>query len=405
MASVKENRNRRGEIISYRFRACVGRDPATGKQVWRTATFPRPDGLSPKAEARHIRRAAEDWEAQQRGDYKKGLAPDRDKMTLAAFVNGHWWTNCVQAAGHAPNTLISYGKLARVVLEHFGERIRLAEIDPERVGAFVRWMKADKGYSERTAQMHFAILRGILSYAVSCGYLESSPIERMRQQDRPTVTHKEPDFLSADEIKAFLSALESDTDIPELWKAYFQLLIFAGVRRGEGLALQWRDYDPERRELTISKSVTLTGNPGAETAVKSPKNGKTRRVPVSDSLAAALEARRREVTEHYGECKPDWYVFGAVENPEKTVSPNKAYDRLSAFQRKHGLRRTSVHLLRHSFASLCLQGGGNLKQLQSVLGHSQAQTTLTYYAGIAESQNRAAVESVEKLINGGGTDK
>ena len=398
MASVKENRNRRGEIISYRFRACVGRDPSTLKQVWRTCTVDRPEDMTPKAEARHIRRAAEDWERQQRNDYKKGLEPDRDKMTLAAFVNGHWWPNSVEASGYAPNTLISYAKLKRNLLEHFGERIRLVEIDPERVGRFVRWLKVDRAYSEWTVKMHFNLLRGVLSYAVACGYLESNVIDRMRQQDKPTVKCKEPDFMSAEEIKAFLNALEADEDMPELWKAFFQLLIFAGVRRGEGLALQWKDYDPEKKELTVSKSVTLTGEVGAETAVKDTKTGKTRRVPVSDSLAAALEARRREVTEQYGECKPAWYVFGAVENPEKTVSPNRAYGHLMRFQKKHGLRRTSVHLLRHSFASLCLQGGGNLKQLQSVLGHSQAQTTLTYYAGITESQNRAAVESVEKLI-------
>ena len=405
MSSIKTNRNRRGEIISYRFRACVGRDEVTGKQIWRTVTYPKPEGLTPKAERRAIERAADEWERQQRDDYRKGLEPDRDRVTLAGFIRGHWWPNSVEAAGYAPNTLISYTKLTRGVLEHFGERIRLIEIDPERVGAFVRWLKADRGLSERTTRMHFNLLRGVLSYAVACGYLESNPIERMRQQDKPTVTIKEPDFMSVEEIKAFLNALESDGDMPELWKAYFQLLIFAGVRRGEGLALTWADYDAERRELTISKSVTLTGESGAETAVKDTKTGKKRRVPVCDTLAAALEARRLEMLSQYGECNPAWFIFGAVENPEKTVSPNLAYGHLSRFQKKHGLRRTSVHLLRHSFASLCLEGGGNLKQLQAVLGHSRAQTTLTYYAGIAEHQSRAAVESVERLINNGGNDK
>lgn len=404
MASVKANKNKRGRVISYRIRCCVGRDPSTLKQVWRTCTVDRPEDMTPKEEATYIRRLSEDWEKRQRADYNKGLEPDRDKMTLMEFINGHWWPNSVEAAGYAPNTLISYVKLTRNVLEHFGV-IKLIEITPERVGRFVRWLKVDKSYSERTVKMHFNLLRGVLSFAVACGYLEASPIERMRQQDKPTVTIKEPDFLSVEEIKTFLNALEADEEMPELWKAFFQLLIFAGVRRGEGLALQWSDYDPERRELTISKSVTLTGEAGAATAVKDTKTKKKRRVPVCDTLAAALERRRREVMEHYGECKPDWYIFGAVENPEKTVSPNRAYGHLSRFQKKHGLRRTSVHLLRHSFASLCLEGGGNLKQLQAVLGHSQAQTTLTYYAGVAENQSREAVNAVEKLIKNNGSDK
>lgn len=404
MASVKENRNRDGKIISYRFRACVGRDPATGKQVWRTATFPKPDGMTPKAEAKHIRRAAEDWESKQRDDYKKGLEPDRDKITLAEFVRGHWWPNCVEAAGHTPNTLNVYRRESDDMLGFFGERIRLVEIDVERIGRLIRWMKVDKGFAEKTTRLHFDVLRGILNYAVSCGYLEMSPIDRMRAQDKPTVTHKEPDFLTVEEIRAFLEALEADEDMPGLWKAYFQLLIFAGVRRGEGLALTWADYDVSRKELTISKSVTATGNPG-EVITKDTKTGKKRRVPVCDALAAALETRRREMIEQYGECQEGWLIFGDVKNPEKANHPNRAYDRLAAFQRKHGLRRTSVHLLRHSFASLCLQGGGNLKQLQAVLGHSRASTTLLFYAGIDERQNRAAVESVEKLIKDSGKDK
>ncbi|MBR0283254.1 MAG: site-specific integrase [Oscillibacter sp.] len=404
MASVKANKNKRGRVISYRIRCCVGRDPSTLKQVWRTCTVDRPENMTPKEEATYIRRLSEDWEKQQRADYKKGLEPNRDKMTLMEFVNGHWWPNSIEAARHAPNTLISYRKLSNTVLEHFGA-IRLVEITPERVGAFVRWMKVDKGYSDRTTRMHYDILRGVLSYAVSCGYLDASPIDAMRPQDKPTVPYREPDFLTVEEIKAFLDALEADEDMPGLWKAYFQLLIFAGVRRAEAFAVQWADYDESRKELIISKSVTLTGNPGAETAIKSPKNGRRRRVPVSSALATALEARRLEVMEHYGAVNPSWFIFGAVENPEKPINPNTAYDRLSAFQKKHGLRRVSVHILRHSFASLCLQGGGNLKQLQAVLGHNRASTTLLFYAGIAESQNREAVNAVEKLIKDNVSDK
>lgn len=400
MASIKTNANKAGEIISYRFRACVGRDPATGKQIWRTTTYPKPEGLSPKAERRAVERAAEDWEAKQRTDYRAGLEPDRDRVTLAAFIRSRWWPNAVEAHGYAPNTLVCYRKLSNGVLEYFGERIRLVELDPERIGRFIRWLTVERRYAERTVRAHFRLLDSVLEYAVTCGYLPENPTGKLRKQDKPKVHAKEPDFLSAEEVKAFLNALESDREMSLAWKTFFQLLLFGGLRRGEALAVTWKDYDETRKELMISKSVTLTGNPGAETAVKCPKNGKTRRVPVCDTLAAALERLRLAVVERYGECREDWFIFGAVTNPGQVRNPNCAYVQLASFQKRHGLRRTSVHLLRHSFASLALANGADLKAIQSALGHATAAVTLVYYAGVAEQQTRQAVAAVERVLTG-----
>ena len=290
MASIHKNPNG-----TFRIRACLGREERTGKQIWRTTTFQRPEGLTPKAEEKTIRRMAEDWEARQRRDYERNLDAHRDRLTLERFTHEHW-LSYMEGRGLSYNTLISYKKLSESLLDWAGARIRLAEISVETVSQFIRWLRVDKQYADRTVRGYFDCLRSILDYAVRCGYLEKNPAERLKE--KPAVKHKEPDFLSMDEARAFLDALDSDDGMPELWKAYFQLLLFAGVRRGEGLALQWADYDAERRELKISKSVTLTGKPDADRVVKGTKTGKTRRVPVSETLSDALEARRRELEEH-----------------------------------------------------------------------------------------------------------
>ena len=398
MASIQAGKN------TFRVRVCVGRDERTGKQVWRTTTFQNPEGMTPKAAERERRRIADEWERKQRADYAAGLDQHRDRITLKAFTWEHWFTNSVEAAGLAYNTLISYRKLAGGVLEYFGERIRLVEITPERIGGFIRWGRTDKGFSDRTVRMHFDALRAILAYAVACGYLDKSPVDSMRPQDKPTVRIQEPDFLKPDEARDFLDALDGDS-MPELWKAYFQLLLFAGVRRSEGLALTWADYDSERKELVISKSVTLTGERKAETVVKSTKTGRRRAVPVSETLAGALEARRAEMAAWYGDVKPEWFIFGEVTNPEKPQNPNRVYQHLRRFQDRHGLRRTSVHLLRHSFASLALGSGADLKAIQRTLGHSRPSMTLQYYAGVAEQQTRAAVDGVERTLRRGSDEK
>lgn len=69
MASITEKRGRDGDIISYRFRACVGRD-ASDRQIWRTATVKRPEGFTPARERKEVERLADDWEREQRAAFR-----------------------------------------------------------------------------------------------------------------------------------------------------------------------------------------------------------------------------------------------------------------------------------------------------------------------------------------------
>ena len=392
MASIRANPNG-----TFWARVCLGRDERTGKQIWRSRTFQPVENMTPAKAEKELRRRVDEWERQERADYEQGLEQHRDKMPLERFTRENWWTYTT-GRGLSHNTIISMKKLSETVTEHFGPRIKLVEISRAKIDTFISWLRTEKRYSDRTTRMNFDVLRSILDYATETGYLSENPIEKMKVKDRPHVSIDEPDFLTESEATAFLEALDADTVLPELWKTYFQLLLFAGVRRSEGLALTWADYNPDKRELLISKSVTLTGEAEAATAIKDTKTGKRRRVYVSDSLAAALERHRQDVTEKYGECSPDWYIFGKTQNPQEPRNPNQVYQRLARFQKRHGLRRTSVHLLRHSFASLALGAGADLAAIQKALGHSRASMTLTYYAGCAERQERGAAAAVEKAV-------
>lgn len=86
MASIDIKRNKQGEIISYRIRACVGRDDSY-KQIWRTCTIPRPEGLTPARERKEVERQADAWEQAQKAAFEKGLpTEDKSKITFADFV-------------------------------------------------------------------------------------------------------------------------------------------------------------------------------------------------------------------------------------------------------------------------------------------------------------------------------
>lgn len=78
MASITHNK-KDGKIVSYKFRACVGRDEF-GKQIFRCSTWKAPDGMTPSRAEKAAQKAAADWERQVKDEYKKDmLDPQRIK--------------------------------------------------------------------------------------------------------------------------------------------------------------------------------------------------------------------------------------------------------------------------------------------------------------------------------------
>ena len=71
MASITQNK-KDGKIVSYKFRACVGRDEF-GKQIFRCSTWKAPDGMTPSRAEKAAQKAAADWERQVKDEYKKDV--------------------------------------------------------------------------------------------------------------------------------------------------------------------------------------------------------------------------------------------------------------------------------------------------------------------------------------------
>ena len=399
MASIKENRNKAGEIISYRFRACVGRNDAY-KQIFRTVTIDRPEGMTPAKERKEVERLAAEWEKKEREAFRQGMSAEKDKITLAGFIREHWTPDHVENGKHSANGREFFKYTAGIVVEYFGEKMKLVEVTPERIKRFLKWLRTEKQYSEATQQHILHTLSNILNYAVRTSYLDRNPTERLAAADKPTVTAKPIDFLTVDEARLFLEALEK---APLFWRAFYNLLLFAGLRRGEALGVKWSDYDAQEKTLTICRNITPDKEADSKKCVKSTKTGRNRVVPIADGLADLLERRREDVIGKYGKVSPDWFIFGKDEQPDAPLYPTSATTWLRRFERRNGLREVSCHDLRHSAASLGMEAGADLKQVQNLLGHSNPTVTMRFYAGITQERTRRAVQGIENLVRGAQT--
>lgn len=402
MASITPKKDTQGNITGYKVRVCLGRDDQY-KQIFRATTIKRPEGLTPAKEKKEVERLADLWEQAQKAEYEKTHAKEsKDKITLWAFVENHWWKDHVEDGTHTPSTISFYRHMTDDILEYFGPKKKLAAIDAEAVKRYIKYCnteaktKRGEPYSPTTTQHHFSTLRNILEYARRFKYIQSDPCQDLSQKEKPQRGKKQIDFLAPDEAKTFILALNGE---PLFWQAFMNLLLTTGLRRGEAVGLQWGDIDPDKQTITVQRNVTLDTKSADKIHVGETKTGETRTVPVSPRVLALLMALKQEQQSKFKSVMmPTAYIFSSAADAYKPIYPTEPTRWQRKFTERHGLHKVSPHDLRHTAATLALESGANLKQVQDLLGHSDPSTTMKFYAGVTEEAQRRTVEGIEKLI-------
>lgn len=401
MATIIEKKDRQGKTQKYKLVCCVGRDEFN-KQVWRTKTIDRPDGLTPTRELKEVKRIADEWETAQKAEYEKThIKTDKERITLAEFVNKHWWPDHVLDGEHTPSSISFYKYMSDDILEYFGDKKKLSQIDAEAVKRYIKYLRTQattkngNPLSAATVQHHFGTLRNILEYARRFHYIKTDPCQDLTQKEKPHRDSKKVDFLAPEQAQRFMKCLD---DEPLFWRCFMNVLITTGLRRGEAVGLQWGDIDHEKLTLSIQRNVTIDRNSAEKIHIGNTKTKEARTVPISKRVYNMLMAFKSEQDKNYGILMPNAYIFNSPTNPYKPIYPTEPTRWQSRFVERNNLPRVSPHDLRHTAATLALESGADLKQVQDLLGHKDPSTTLAFYAGVSEEAQRRTVEGIESLI-------
>lgn len=400
MATLTTKTDDAGKPISYKFTCCVGRDD-NGKQVWRTKTVKSPH-YSEAKEKKWINTELLNWEQQQKDDYKKSHnTADKDRITFAEFVREHWWTDHVMDGSHTPSSISFYKHMSDNILAHFGNKKKLSQMDVETVKRYIKYLRTDavsksgKPYSAATIQHHFSTLRNILEYARRIQYITVDPCQILLQKEKPQRDRKKVDFLSPQQARQFVECLQ---DEPLFWRCFMTVLLKTGLRRGECVALQWGDIDGNKLELHITRNVTIDRNSPDKICVGKTKTDEERTVPISQGLYALLMTHKHEQQKKYGVLFPNAFIFCSALDPYKPIYPTEPTRWQSKFVKRNNLPKVSPHDLRHTAATLALESGADLKQVQELLGHKDPSTTMGFYTGVTEEAQRRTIEGIESLI-------
>ncbi|MBR3098789.1 MAG: site-specific integrase [Clostridia bacterium] len=369
MASVKPNYNKAKEIISYRFRACIGRD-AQGKQKMISKTVDAPIGLSPAKAMKRMQAEAEEWGRKA----SAGLIPTQ-KKTFKRFIEDSFFPIHVLGGNHSPSTVGFYRDICDRLTRQFGS-IALTDIKAIDINKYLTGLRAQ--YSAAYTQHFKTVLTVLFGFAENNDLIERNPMRKVYPIKRD---RQEVDFLSVDEARKFLSCLDESADL--FWRTAMYIFVFLGIRRGELAGLQWQDVDFTNRTIRIKRNVINNRETGHQNMIKETKTANSDRVlPLQPVLVDLLKAWKAEQAKQY-QCfvMPSAFIFNKLNDLYSPIRPDSITQWLSRFNARHGLRNVSPHDLRHTVGSLMLSAGATVKEVQKFLGHADASTTLKFYAG------------------------
>lgn len=278
--------------------------------------------------------------------------------------------------GARANTLDAYAR----DLEDARAEVRggLKSANAEAIEAYVAGL-AQRGLSPATARRRISALRQFYRFLLQENTRADDPTSRL---DAPKRARQLPKTLSTEEIERLIAAAESPRD-----KAIIELLYGAGLRVSE----------------LVSLPLRTAPKPGQAHMIIEGKGGKERLVALGRPALAALEAHLAARTaalpknEAQRERAARW-LFPSASAADGKLTRRRVGQMLEDAAAKAGIdpTRVSPHVLRHAFATHLVEGGADLRTVQTLLGHADIATT-QIYTHVAQSRLRELVETKHPL--------
>ncbi len=259
----------------------------------------------------------------------------------------------------------------------------------------------EKSYSLSTIKKAYNAINACLKQAVLLGDLYKNPAMGV---NLPSV--KKNEQLELKEIVSFtdeeiLKYIAEATRLYKTGRPVYRLgyalviMLFTGIRQGEALALRWTDVDFENKVVNISRNFIITKNreklSDADTNYimiekNRPKTiSSIRKIPLNDKALNALTEIKKINGEHAHILSTK---VGTV------INPRNLYRMHENVCKKCNIKGCGLHSLRHTFASMLLRKGTNIKVVSRLLGHAETSTTNDIYIHLVNEQLEEAVDAI-----------
>lgn len=357
-------------------RYTAGHDPVTGKQIFKNVL-----GKTQAEVKEKLKKALE--------EAKKVDFTQTGKYTVEQWMD-EWFENVckikVRPSSHqtyrgyidhhvAPNIgNIPLEKLSTMDLQKLYRKLmnkgRVERIEAEH---------QPKGLSAKTVRNINQVISSAMDLAVAQKIIMTNPTNAC---ELPKVEHKEMQTVPAEQLGAFLEEAKR-SGVYEMY--YIELA--TGLRRGELLGLKWTDIDWKNGIIKVRRQVARVDGQIVEAPLKT-KNS-YRAVSISPQAVEVLQEQKRKTN--------DTYVFPSPNGGP--ISPDSVNNMLKRVLERAGIPKVRFHDLRHTFATIALQNGVDIKTVSGMLGHFSAGFTLDTYAHVTTSAQKEAAQTMGNVLS------
>ncbi|MBN2086714.1 tyrosine-type recombinase/integrase [Candidatus Peregrinibacteria bacterium] len=281
-------------------------------------------------------------------------------MNNVIFEQHHQFCDeCLYSKNYRPATIKWYKEAIKQFLGFYdGQITNFHQITVEKIRGWFYKKRADGDWTADTLLGRYKALKAFFKWCVANGYMKTNPIELIQ---KPRLEQKLPKSITKQDAQI---VLDYAFDMPAKYKftryrnrAMLAVLVYTGLRLSEMLNLKLSEVDLENRTIHVNGG----------------KGGKDRIVPISAKLLEYLNGYLKNRSRLK---KDSIHLFNSL----KTNGPvtNNGIKLVVQRVRKGTGINFSPHKLRHTFATLMLEGGCDLFSLQKMLGHSDIKTTTIY---------------------------
>lgn len=341
----------------YKYHGYLGLDPLTKKKVSITR-----QGFVKKSDAKN------DF-AKQKALFDSGQYNSKSKITFKELYE--LWKDIYRPTVRESTYITTISVYDKHVVPYF-ENFVVTEISTYICQKYA----TEYCLNYPTGEMHYRKAKRILTFAKEkMKIIAENPFDDVTVPDFDEI-ESNPDFLELDQVEDLLSVIDDN-----LWYAFFRLLVHSGMRKSEARALKWSDisfYDS-----TISITKTLSKAKGGE-KVEDPKSKRGFRTIYIDSITLGCIKDLKQNTSSI-------YVFANPLN-KKPYASNMPNYYLDQYSEKANLGKVTVHTLRHTHVTQCIDSGMNIVQVAARIGDTIDTVSKIY----AHATNKRKIESIKK---------
>ncbi|GHO88054.1 tyrosine-type recombinase/integrase [Dictyobacter formicarum] len=321
-------------------------------------------------------------------DQKHGTLATGPRQTVKQYLE-YWLEDVHKVAIKLTSYTLYRRNFNKHIIPTVGQ-IQLQKLRPNHVQALLA-KKQQEGQSPQSIRLIHRQLNAALNDAVKWNYISKNPCKGVElPRNRPLEIH----YLTMEQAQALLEAAKR-TQL----ECLLAMAITTGMRKGELLALHWKDVDLEARRLKVRYTVMpLTSYGYVETEPKTDSSKRTIMLPAF--VIDVLKQHRAALLEQRLQAGTQWEEKGLV-FPNATgnyTNPSTLHKHFKKLLKDASLPDMRFHDLRHSAATLLLCMGIPAKVVQEILGHSDIKMTMNVYSHVLPAMHQEVVDKMDNLF-------